>query len=142
MSRLRFVLDTNTIVSAALLANSIPRHAFEFAISQGELLLSDALQHELSDVLRRGKFDKYVSEEARLRFITGLLRLATPIAVTEQIDICRDPEDNKLLELAVSGQANCIVTGDDDLLILNPFRGIPILRAAEFLQRFAGIPRP
>lgn len=63
MSRLRFVFDTNTIISAALLANSMPRHAFEFAVSQGELLLSDALQRELSEVLRRGKFDRYVSEE-------------------------------------------------------------------------------
>jgi uncharacterized protein len=139
MSRLRFVLDTNTIVSAALLANSIPRLAFEFAISQGELLLSDTLQLELSEVLRRSKFDKYVSEEKRLRFMAGLLRLATPVTVTKQIDICRDPKDNKVLELAISGKAHCIVTGDDDLLILNPFRGIPILKAAEFLRNFAGI---
>lgn len=58
MSRLRFVFDTNTIVSAALLADSIPRQAFEFAIAQGELLLSDTVQLELSEVLRRTKFDK------------------------------------------------------------------------------------
>lgn len=140
MSRPRFVLDTNTIVSAALLANSKPRQAFEYAISQGELLLSDALQFELSEVLSRSKFDKYVSEEIRLRFMAGLLRLATPIAVTEQIDSCRDPNDNKVLELAVSGSAHCIITGDDDLLVLNPFREIPVLTAGEFLQKFAGIP--
>lgn len=72
--------------------------------------------------------------------MAGLLRLATPINVTEQIDTCRDPKDNKLLELAVSGKAHCLVTGDSDLLALNPFRGIPILRAAEFLQEFAAIP--
>jgi uncharacterized protein len=72
MSRRRFVFDTNTIVSAALLANSIPRQAFEFAIAQGELLLSDTVQLELSEVLRRTKFDKYVTEEKRLRFMAGL----------------------------------------------------------------------
>ena len=140
MSRLRFVFDSNIIVSAALLANSIPRQAFEFAIAQGELLLSDTVQLELSEVLRRPKFDKYVSEEKRLRFVAGLLRLATPVSVAEQIVACRDPKDNKVLELAVNGKAHCIVTGDSDLLILNPFRGIPILTAAEFLQEFAGIP--
>ena len=73
MSRFRFVLDTNTIVSAALLANGLPRQAFEFATSQGELLLSDTVQLELSEVLRRDKFDKYVSQENRLRFMAGLL---------------------------------------------------------------------
>lgn len=72
--------------------------------------------------------------------MAGLLRLATPVTVTDQIDTCRDPKDNKVLELAVSGKAHCIVTGDEDLLILNPFRGIPILTAGEFLQLFAGIP--
>ncbi|WP_347566266.1 putative toxin-antitoxin system toxin component, PIN family [Scytonema sp. UIC 10036] len=49
------------------------------------------------------------------------------IEVTAQIEEWRDPKDNKYLELAVSGQAECIVTGDDDLLVLNPFRGIEIL---------------
>jgi putative PIN family toxin of toxin-antitoxin system len=141
MSRLRFVFDFNMIVSAGLLANSIPRQAFEFAISQGELLLSDTVQLELSEVLRRSKFDKYVSEEVRLRFVVGLLRLAIPVTVTERIDTCRDPKDNKVLELAVSGKAHCIVTGDNDLLVLNPFRGIPILTAADFLHKFAGIPQ-
>lgn len=71
--------------------------------------------------------------------MAGLLRLATPVTVTEQIDTCRDPKDNMVLELAVNGKARCIVTGDRDLLILNPFRGIPIFTAAEYLQEFAGI---
>ena len=55
------------------------------------------------------------------------------IDVIEQINECRDPKDNKYLELAVSGKAECIVTGDDDLLVLNPFRGIEILTVQEFL---------
>lgn len=133
MSKPRFVLDTNLIISAALLEISKPRQAFELAFNRGELLLSDAMLAELSEVLRRDKFDRYVSLEKRLRFLTDLLSLATPVAVTEHIDACRDPKDNKVLELAVSGRADCIVTGDDDLLALNPFRNIPILMALEFL---------
>ena len=54
------------------------------------------------------------------------------ILVTE----CRDPKDNKFLELAVSAKASCIITGDKDLLILNPFRGVEILNAADFLNKF------
>jgi putative PIN family toxin of toxin-antitoxin system len=133
MSKPRFVLDTNLIVSAALLGQSAPRKAFELALSRGELLLSDAMQVELSEVLRRDKFNRYVSLETRLRFLAGLLSLTAPIAVTEHIDACRDPKDNKVLELAISGRADCIVTGDNDLLALNPFRSIPVLTALEFL---------
>lgn len=103
------------------------------ALERGELLLSDAMQVEISEVLRRSKFDRYVSLEKRLRFLTGLLSLAVPVAVTEHIDACRDPQDNKVLELAASGRADCVVTGDGDLLALNPFRGIPILTAPEFV---------
>lgn len=69
MSRLRFVFDTNTIVSAALLADGTPRKAFEAALNHGELLLSDELRDELSAVLRRKKFDSYISEDKRLRFL-------------------------------------------------------------------------
>ena len=137
MSKLRFVLDTNLIVSAALLEQSAPRQAFELALSRGELLMSDAMQIELSEVLKRKKFDRYLAEEKRLRFLVGLLSLATPVAVTVHIDTCRDPKDNKVLELAVSGAADYIVTGDGDLLVLNPFRGIPVLTVVDFLTTFA-----
>lgn len=51
----------------------------------------------------------------------------------EQIEECRDPKDNKILEVAVEGKADVIVTGDKDLLVLHPFRGIPIIGPAEFL---------
>jgi len=50
--------------------------------------------------------------------------------------VCRDPKDNKYLELAVAANASCIVTGDQDLLVLNPFRNIPILTSADFLAQF------
>lgn len=124
------------MISAALLERSVPRQAFELALERGELLLSDAMQVELSEVLRRDKFDRYVSLEKRLRFLAGLLSLAIPIVVTEHIDACRDPKDNKVLELAASGRADCIVTGDGDLLALNPFQGITILTALEFVATY------
>jgi len=53
-----------------------------------------------------------------------------------KISECRDPKDNKFLELAVAGDANCIVTGDKDLLVLNPFRGIKIISPSDFLIQF------
>jgi predicted nucleic acid-binding protein len=55
-----------------------------------------------------------------------------------KVNVCRDQDDNKYLELALSGKADCIVTGDPDLQILNPFDGILIISPKEFLDRFAG----
>ena len=57
------------------------------------------------------------------------------VDITERIAACRDPKDDKFLELAVSGKADLIVSGDGDLLDLNPFREIPILTPAGFVQR-------
>ena len=59
------------------------------------------------------------------------------VSITERITACRDPTDDKFLELAVSGHADLIVSGDGDLLSLNSFRGIPIVTPAIFVQRAA-----
>jgi putative PIN family toxin of toxin-antitoxin system len=58
------------------------------------------------------------------------------ISVKVIFDVCRDPKDNKFLELAVEAGAACLITGDKDLLILNPFQNTPILTASEFLEKF------
>jgi putative PIN family toxin of toxin-antitoxin system len=63
-----------------------------------------------------------------------LLQAAETVVITERIAACRDPTDDKFLELAVNGQAGMIVSGDADLLALNPFRGIPIVPPATFVQ--------
>ncbi len=73
MSNPRFVLDTNLVVQAALLESSPARHVFETALVQGEVLLSDAVQAELSDVLIRPKFDRYVSLLHRIQFLANLI---------------------------------------------------------------------
>jgi len=130
----RFVFDTNAIVSAALLRRSVTRQALDKALEEGELLVSRATVEELNDVLRREAFERYVSEEERIQFLTALVREAILIDVTETVTECRDPKDNKFLELAVAGRASCIVSGDDDLLVLHPFRGIPILTPRAFLE--------
>jgi putative PIN family toxin of toxin-antitoxin system len=58
------------------------------------------------------------------------------IPVNIAIHACRDPKDNKFLELAVESGAACIITGDKDLLVLNPYEHIQILTAADFLKTF------
>ena len=89
---------------------------------------------ELNDVLRRDDFDKYIAEALRTEFLVALLRDAELVDITETIVACRDPRDDKFLSLAVSGSADCIISGDKDLLVLNPFRDILILTPAQFLE--------
>ena len=128
----RFVFDTNAIVSAVLLSKSVSRQAFDKGVKEGVMLISAETITELNDVLKREKFNKYISEEERMQFLTAFVREAKLVEVTEEITECRDPKDNKFLELAVSGKADYIVSGDKDLLVLNPFRGISILPPKEF----------
>jgi uncharacterized protein len=129
----RFVFDTNVLISAFLFSQSKPRQALVKATVIGVIVLSNSVLSELEEVLYRPKFDRYLTKERRQEFLEDLTENAQFIDVTEQINECRDPKDNKYLELALSGQAECIVTGDDDLLVLNPWRGIEILTVQEFL---------
>ena len=129
----RFVFDTNVLISAFLFSQNKRRQALDQATVIGVIVLSNSVLLELEEVLYRPKFDKYLTKERRQEFLENLTENAQFIDVTEQINECRDPKDNKYLELALSGQAECIVTGDDDLLVLNPWRGIEILTVQEFL---------
>jgi predicted nucleic acid-binding protein len=67
-----------------------------------------------------------------------MIRTAERVGVVERIRACRDPDDDKFLELAVNGRADMIVSGDVDLLALRPFRGIPVLGPAAFVQGVEG----
>ena len=130
---MRSVIDTGVVVSAVLLPRSVPRQAVDAAATHSKLLVSEATVAELDEVLRRPKFDRYVSVEERLEFLAALVQAAEKVNVTAAITDCRDGNDNKFLELAVSGSASQIVTGDEDLLVLHPFQGIAILTPQAFL---------
>jgi len=113
------------------------RNAFDKAVRLGSIASSQEVFEEYIQVLFRRKFDRYfISNEERLYIINLLGTKLLVFSPTENITDCRDPKDNKFLELAVSANASCIITGDKDLLILNPFRGIDILNAADFLNKF------
>jgi uncharacterized protein len=132
-SRGRYVFDTNVLVSALLFRTSKPGEAFERAFLSGSVLISDKLLIELRDVLNRPKFDRYLSQAARVAFLADLNISGEKVVVNVSIQACRDPKDNHILELAISGGATCIISGDADLLALDPFQGIPIRMPDAFL---------
>ena len=133
-SNARYVLDSNVIISALQFAHSKPGIAFRTALRRGQVLVSLQLLEELSEVLSREKFEAYVTAEEREDFLEALIERAELVVPTERIRACRDPKDDMVLELAVGGSATHIVTGDTDLLALNPFRDIVVLTVDALLE--------
>jgi uncharacterized protein len=131
---LRCVFDTNVLVSALLLPDSKPRQALDLALQKGKVLVSFTVLAEIYEVLSRKQFRRYIDEEDVRNFLAALTRETEYVDVVETITACRDPKDDKFLELAVSGHADYVVSGDSDLLALNPFRGVVITPPHTFLK--------
>jgi putative PIN family toxin of toxin-antitoxin system len=132
-SRRRVVLDTNVLISRLLAPRAAAARAVHLATGSDSVLASAATLMELADVLSRPKFDPYVSIQERQTFLRMFARLAEHVAISRPIRACRDPKDDKFLELAVNGDAGLIVTGDAELLGLHPFHAIAILTPSAFL---------
>ena len=133
---MKFVLDANVLISAALFRNSIPGLAYTKAIQMGELLISENTLKELKTTLNKPKLRRYLKIEDKFSFLTKLENKATIIKITQTVTICRDPKDNMYLELALSGKADLIITGDSDLLVLHPFCNIPVITPKLFIDSF------
>ena len=128
-----FVFDTNVIVSALLFRSSVARQCFDKALKHGYILQSFQTVNEIDSILRCEKFNKYVTEVERLQFLGELVAVAKFVQIVEPVTECRDPKDDKFLELAINGSANFIISGDQDLQVMHPFRDIPILNPTNFL---------
>src|SRR5690606_32300584 len=128
-----FVFDTNILISSFLLPNSVSRQALNQARKIGRLVLSKATADEFKGVFVRPKFDRYLPLAVRLEIMESFDSLAVYVNPRLSIMDCRDPKDNKFLEVAISAKANAIITGDHDLLVLHPYKNIPIVNAATFL---------
>lgn len=131
-----FVFDTNVLISAALSPRSASRTALRKAFRAGIVVYSDKTLAELAEKMPLPKFDKYISLARRMVFYYDFQMEAFPIIIRHTIKACRDPKDDKFLELAKSANADCLITKDNDLLVLHPFEGIPIVNVTDFLNRF------
>jgi putative PIN family toxin of toxin-antitoxin system len=135
MTRERVVIDTNVLISSLLLTTSAPAKAVEKAATQAQLVATTETLRELIEKLLLPKFDRYVGRDRREALLERVASLVEIVQVLQSIRASRDPKDDRFLEAAVNGRADVIVTGDRDLLDLNPFRGIAILTPAAYLAR-------
>ena len=128
----RVVVDTNVLISAALRPHGAPRAVVEaIRTASGSLLFSDETFEELRTRIHRPKFDRYVSREDRAVYVAQLDAVAEWVSIVGAKLGCRNPEDDKLLETGLMGNASCIVTGDEDLLSMSPFQDIPLMKPAD-----------
>ena len=128
---MRVVVDTNVFISAALKASSWPAMVVRWVDSYGTLLKSQSTEQEVMLVLQRPRFAPMILPE----FIDNINRMFTSaqlVTITERVTMCRDPKDDKFLELALNGRADLIISGDVDLLVLDQFQKIPIIDPATF----------
>lgn len=128
-----WVLDTNILISRLLVPGGVAARVVDHALARGILLVSEATLAELTEVLGRPRFDPYASREDRQRFVGLMGGVSRIVHVERKIQACRDPKDDKFLDVALAGGARAIVTGNRDLLALNPFHDVPIIRPVEFL---------
>ncbi len=114
--------------------HSWPDLAFRLIAENGTLLCCDETLSELTKVFVRPRFDAFCARETRVGMLYDTIKLMKRIEVAEYVAVCRDPKDDIFLSLALAGNARVILSGDKDLLVLDPFRGIRILSPRDYLN--------
>jgi putative PIN family toxin of toxin-antitoxin system len=128
------------IISSLLFEGSNPDLAIRYALQNGNILFSLELIEEIDEVLSCAKFRKYITDEEREEFLDSFIDRGILIEVVDVVKECRDAKDDKILELSLSGKADLIISGDKDLLVLNPFRSIQIQSVEQFLKSVGHYP--
>ncbi len=137
---MRAVIDTSVLVRALIRPQgSVGPILHQLRNGTYTLLYSDDLLEEFVSVLNRPRISQkyHVTREDVMAALRLLVLRGEPVLTQERLSICRDPKDNHVLEIAIAGGADVIVSGDQDLIVPSPFRGIHIVGPAEFLKMLA-----
>lgn len=129
----KYVVDTNVLISAAL-TKGTPFQVVEYLVKSNSLVFSKETINELASRIMKPKFNKYVSVESRKKYISNLILSSDMVIIDNLSQGCRDGDDDKFLETAVIGKASAIITGDQDLLVMNLYHDIEIITPQHFLK--------
>ncbi len=139
-SKPRIVFDTNSLISAAILPNSVSRKALTCALKNYKLIVSEDTWQEFASKIEKPSLDHYFpSQESRQDFLLFISRATEHIVVSSTVSHCADPNDNMFLELALDGNASIIVSGDEALKKLNGWKNIRVLNTGDFYREYAGL---
>jgi uncharacterized protein len=134
--RKRVVIDTSSLIAACIYPDRAPAQVFMQALQRCELVTTQETLSELIEVLGRSKFDRWRPLATRMEWLHLYAANTTQYRATERVSDCRDAKDNKFLEAALAASAEVIVSSDDDLCSLHPYRGIAILSLQDFSERY------
>jgi putative PIN family toxin of toxin-antitoxin system len=129
------VFDVSSVVGAVIKRDRVPERALRHAATIDRIARSAPVMAELLDVLARPKLQRFVDPDLRDEVLSLLDRSGVVFTPTAAVTDCRDPADDKVLELALAASADVIISSDADLLVLDPWRGIPILTPAAYLVK-------
>ena len=132
------VFDVSSLVGAAIRRDGVPELALRRALRVDQIAVSEAVIAELLDVFARPRLQRFLDPELRDEVLSELHASGLFFVPNERVTDCRDQKDNKYLELAFAAAAATIVSSDDDLLVLHPWRGVRILKPAAYLTETAG----
>ena len=127
---MRVVVDTNVLISAQISTQGASRRLLNRLIADHDVILSDVILGEVAEtLLTKFSYDSALVSNVIVELMK-VVEIVEPVTFEEQI--CRDPDDDAILGTAVAGNADCIVTGDSDLLVLDRFRDVDIISPSEF----------
>ncbi len=131
----RVVLDTNVLISAALLPHSVPARLLQQVLLRSRPVFSQATFAELETRLWKPKFDRYTTLDIRRRLLTDLSAVAEWVQPRSTARHSRDPDDDAFIHAAIAGEAAWLVTGDADLLVLGQVQAVKVIRPADAAAR-------
>ena len=130
------VIDTNVLISAALLPKSKTAQVLALAVEHFVIAQNKDTWHELETRIARPKFDRYFGESGRLRHLVAIAQSIQHFEVAAEVSVSRDKTDDKFIALAIDSGASLLISGDPDLNDVQTYKGVEILSPAQFFERY------
>lgn len=130
-----YICDTNVLISSIFSKNTPPSLTVDFIQENGFFAFSHETFSELSEVINREKFDKFSPREKRKEFLETIRNISNLYEIIRKVEICRDPKDDKFLDVAIASYADYLITGDEDLLVLKSIGDTAIITPRAFIEK-------
>ena len=130
---MKLVLDTNIFISAFYWGGSSQKIIDRIVEGIDELYISSEILDEISDVMSRPKFKS--TAEIIKKYTQSIEKIGKKVFISGKIKgVCRDKEDDDIIECGITSGADCLITGDDDLLVLGSYQNLKILSIRDYLN--------
>lgn len=130
------VIDTNVLISAALLPQSKTAQVLALAVEHFVIAQNQHTWYELETRIARPKFDRYFGDSGRMEHLVKIAQSMQCFEVAAEVAVSRDPTDDKFIALALDAGASILISGDPHLKDVRMYQGVEIVSPAHFFERF------